>query len=251
MKIGGEYTTRTNDEADLDGSLRDLLRSSPIFDSPHWSLHANVFLKRQSLSRLLYLDALYKEIVDIPGVICEFGVLYGATLVTLMILRGIYEPYNHSRHIYGFDTFEGFPSVDPKDGDMAVRGDFSVPARYELTLEQTLALHERNSPISHIRKFGLIKGDVSQTLPKWLKDNPHVVVAMAIFDMDLYRPTLDALNLLRPHFMKDTVIAFDDLNSGNLPGETAAVMEAIGLNNLAIRRGPYQSHCCWARFRSG
>jgi hypothetical protein len=30
-------------------------------------------------------------------------------------LRNIYEPYNMSRKIIGFDTFEGFPSVSPQD----------------------------------------------------------------------------------------------------------------------------------------
>lgn len=43
----------------------------------HWNQHSLVFLRRQSLSRLLYLDHLYKQIVDVPGVICEFGVQWG------------------------------------------------------------------------------------------------------------------------------------------------------------------------------
>ena len=38
----------------------------------------------------------------------EFGVRWGQNLITLNNLRGIYEPFNHSRKIIGFDTFEGF-----------------------------------------------------------------------------------------------------------------------------------------------
>ena len=49
-----------------------------------------------------------------PGCILEFGVQWGAGLPQLISLRGIYEPYNYSRHIYGFDTFEGFVNTSEK-----------------------------------------------------------------------------------------------------------------------------------------
>ena len=47
----------------------------------------------------------------------EFGVRWGRNMSLYTSLRHIYEPYNSSREIIGFDTFEGFPSVDPKDGN--------------------------------------------------------------------------------------------------------------------------------------
>jgi hypothetical protein len=65
-----------------------------------------------SISRLLYYDTLYKKIIGKSGVICEFGVQWGAGLSTLLNLRGIYEPYNHTRKVFGFDTFEGFKNTD-------------------------------------------------------------------------------------------------------------------------------------------
>ncbi len=46
----------------------------------------------------------------------EFGVKWGQNLALFQSFRGMYEPYNHNRKIIGFDTFEGFPSVDKKDG---------------------------------------------------------------------------------------------------------------------------------------
>ena len=75
---------------------------------PNWNTHKLLTMSRMSISRLLYYDNLYQNILGKTGVICEFGVQWGAGLSTLINLRGIYEPYNHTRKVFGFDTFEGF-----------------------------------------------------------------------------------------------------------------------------------------------
>ena len=36
-------------------------------------------------------------------------------------------------------------------------------------LEKLLKLHESNCPLSQIKKFSLIKGDVSKTSKQWVK----------------------------------------------------------------------------------
>ncbi|MFC7668497.1 hypothetical protein ACFQT0_14780 [Hymenobacter humi] len=87
------------------------------------------------------------------GVAMEFGVRWGQNLALMHALRGIYEPFNYNRKIIGFDTFGGFPSVDPKDGDRVKEGDYGVTENYQEYLTQILALHEADSPIPHKRKF--------------------------------------------------------------------------------------------------
>ena len=60
----------------------------------------------------------------------------GATLSQLISLRAIHEPYNHRRHIYGFDTFKGFVNTDKiKDGKHLNDGDYKVNKNYETKLE--------------------------------------------------------------------------------------------------------------------
>jgi Macrocin-O-methyltransferase (TylF) len=248
QKLEGQVLRQSDLESQLDRELLDLLKKSSILDLNQWCHQLNVFLKRQSLSRLLFLDLLYRQIVEVPGVICEFGVQYGTTLVTLMNLRGIYEPYNSSRTIFGFDTFAGFPRVHKKDGPLANAGDFAVPPGYDEILGKILSIHECNAPLAHIKKWGLLKGDVSSSLPAWLDQNQHAIISMAIFDMDVYEPTLEAINLLKPRFTRGTLLVFDELNAPHFPGETLALMEAIGLNKLMLKRHPHQSYCSWARF---
>ena len=212
-----------------------------------WNQHSLLTLQRQSISRVLYYDNLYKQIVGVPGCILEFGVQWGATMAQLISLRGIYEPYNHLRHIYGFDTFEGFVNTNKdKDGSHLSDGDYIVYDGYENQLAEILSLHEANCPISHIQKFSLIKGDASFTSKKWVEDNPHAIVAMVIFDMDIYQPTKDALEAVIPRLAKGSILVFDELNCPQFPGETQALEEVLEINQLKLQHDAHQPSCAWA-----
>lgn len=68
-----------------------------------------LFTRRQVLSRILMFNDMYKQIVNLQGIICEFGVHWGNSLALFESFRGMYEPYNYNRKIVGFDTFNGFP----------------------------------------------------------------------------------------------------------------------------------------------
>jgi len=244
----GELSSRSQQENALDSRLFGLAQQLLPQYGGNWAIHGLVTMKRMALSRVIYYHELYQKIIDVPGVICEFGVQWGATLALLQNLRGMYEPYNVSRKIFGFDTFEGFASVDPKDGGLAKAGDYKSLPGYEQVLDEILGIHELYSPISHIKKFELIKGDASLTIDKWMSDNPHAIVSMAIFDMDVYKPTKDVLERIIPRLTRGSLLVFDELNCQHFPGETAAVQEVLGLNKLALRRFPHQSYCSWAVF---
>jgi Macrocin-O-methyltransferase (TylF) len=245
-KVQGEFTGRSGPEQGVDEALLSFAKRNIGRQGPQWNYHSIAFLKRQVLSRILYLDQIYRMIVDVPGVICEFGVQWGATMATLANLRGMYEPFNHSRTIVGFDTFSGFPQVDEKDGGHSQAGDYSVATNYQEELDHLLGLHEQLSPIPHLKKFQLVKGDVTETFGGWLVDNSHAIIALAIFDMDIYTPTKDVLNRIEPRLTKGSVLVFDELNCPYFPGETQAVIETLGLGNLRLRRHRHQPFCAWA-----
>ncbi len=248
QKIGGEFVQRSNEEMEHEAALFEIAQMLLPRFGVQWNAHSMVTQKRQTLSRLIYYYELYLKILSVPGVVCEFGVQWGATLNTLMNLRGMLEPYNHSRKVYGFDTFEGFSSVDTKEGGHSKVGDFGTMNEYQKVLHDILSHQEFFSPIAHIKKFELVKGDASTTFPKWLEANPHAIVSMAIFDMDVYKPTKDVLQLVIPRLTKGSLLVFDELNCAHFPGETAAVSEVLGLNNMSLRRSPHQTYCAWAVF---
>jgi hypothetical protein len=246
VKVSGEFTMRSENEHAKMQRLFELQTELLPRLGLQWNMHQTVFLRRQTLSRLIYYYELYRKIVDVPGVICEFGVQWGASLSLLISLRGMLEPFNHSRMIYGFDTFQGFLQVDAKDGAFSAKADYATTDRYYEMLEEILLLQESCSPLSHMKKFDLIAGDASETLPTWIEKNPHALVAMAIFDMDLYKPTRDVLSKILPRLTKGSLLVFDELNCHHFPGETEAVAEVIGLNNLRLHRFPHQPYCAWA-----
>ena len=200
-------------------------------------------MRRQSLSRVLFLNEVYQKIVNVHGVVMEFGTLWGTNLALFQNLRGVYEPFNHSRKIIGFDTFEGFSSIAPKDGSSKEikPKNYSTPKGYDNYLEKILAYHETQSPIQHIRKFELVKGDALLTLPTYFKKNPETVIALAFFDMDLYKPTKACLEKILPRMPKGAVIVFDELSLHAFPGETLAVMDVLGIHTCRLQRTPYSS----------
>jgi hypothetical protein len=203
-------------------------------------------MDRLNLSRILYYDRLYQKIVGVPGVILELGVQWGSTLSLFTNLRGIYEPYNHSRRIIGFDTFAGFPSVSEHDGDASRVGDYSVRAGHEQLLDEILSIQGALNPVPHISKHQLVRGDLRETLPRWLDDNPHAIVSMVIFDVDLYEPTFIGLEAIIPRLTKGSLLVFDELNAEAFPGETRALDASVGLQNLRLQHDPHQPNCAWA-----
>jgi hypothetical protein len=237
MNIQTNTVSSENEQKNRLG-LANLINSNPIPDNEK-SFHTPLFLKRQELSKILYFDYVYQQFLNTHGVIMEFGTRWGTNMVTLSNLRGIYEPFNYNRKIIGFDTFEGFKNTNTKeDGkhDIIKEGAFSVTENYTDYLDQLLSIHQNESPLSHIKKYEILKGDAPVQLSKYLSENPQTIIAFAHFDFDIYKPTLDCLNIIKPHLVKGSMISFDELNDPNFPGETKAVNEAFGLNNIELKR---------------
>lgn len=200
-----------------------------------------LFVKRQDLARILFMNELYQQIVNVHGIVAEFGVRWGQNLALFESFRGIYEPCNHNRKIVGFDTFAGFPSVHEKDGDadIAAVGAYSVTEGYEDYLAEVLEFHEQESPVAYKRKYELVKGDASVEVERYLEEHPETIVALAYFDFDLYEPTRRGMQAIADRLTKGSVIGFDELNLADFPGETLALKEVFGLDRYRIRRTPY------------
>jgi hypothetical protein len=239
-KIDTDYQSKKEEE--IRKGITELFDKCPIPKEQLLS-ELGLFIKRQDLSRILFLNEIYKKIINVQGVIMEFGVLWGQNLALYESMRGIYEPFNYTRKIIGFDTFEGFPEVDEKDGkaDIIKVGSFKVTKNYESYLKQILDYHENESPISHLKKYALVKGDAVIEIEKYLKDNPETIIALAYFDFDIYRPTKKCLESIKAHLTKGSILIFDQLNFHDYPGETQALKEILGINNVKIMRSPYTS----------
>lgn len=104
-----------------------------------------------------------------------------------------------------------------------------------------MATHEALNPLEHIKKNTLVRGDAIETFPKFLEENPQTVVALAYFDFDIYEPTKKCLELIKNRLTKGSLVAFDEVNDADSPGETVALMESFGLENIRLQRFPFAS----------
>ncbi|MDN3262818.1 TylF/MycF/NovP-related O-methyltransferase [Streptomyces sp. CSDS2] len=230
-------------EQERDSRLRltKLLAETPI--PPEYLIdNLPVYLRRHQLADLLAMDALYRMITDVPGVVMEFGVLHGRHLAAFTALRSIYEPYNSLRRVIGFDTFTGFPAIADIDRatPSAVPGRFAVPEHEVDHLREVLAAHEVSEPYGHTQRSFVVQGDVRETVPEYLRENPETVIALAYIDVDLYEPTQDILQAIRPHLVKGSILAFDELAHPKWPGETKALAEFVELGNAKLRQLPHR-----------
>jgi hypothetical protein len=217
--------------------LFQLFENSPI---PKNQLLENIglFLDSKNLARILYINSLFEQIIEVQGIVIEFGTRWGQNMALFEALRGIHDPFNRHRRIVAFDTFEGFPSIHEKDGKSKLmkEGQLSLTENYDQYLDSVLSTREALNPLSHIKKYEIRKGDGTVEFEKYLEENPHTIVALAYFDFDLYEPTKNCLELLMPRLTKGSIVAFDELNDPDSPGETLALMETMGLNNVRLKR---------------
>ncbi|MEK7208939.1 MAG: crotonobetainyl-CoA--carnitine CoA-transferase [Patescibacteria group bacterium] len=231
-------------EKEIRANFVKLLKRTPIPDNEILQ-NIGLYANRKILSRILYLHDLYRQIINVHGVILDFGTRWGQNLALFESFRGMYEPYNYTRQMIGFDTFTGHSSIDAKDGSIvAEEGSLgcAVGTGYESYLEKVLQYHEEESPISHLKKFKLIKGDAIKTVPDYFKKHPETIVALAYFDFGLYRPTKVCLKTILPHLTKGSIIAFDELGKREYPGETLAVKEILNLKQYQLRRSAINSY---------
>ncbi len=199
------------------------------------------YVPMTAVGRLLARYEMFKLVQNIPGAFIEAGVLSGAGLFAFVQFAFLLDPHNTYRKLIGFDTFSGFPSLSDVDtrGTSAhmVVGGFADDSYEEL--RALAAVHEDFRMLRQRSQIELVKGNISETVPAYLASHPELVVALLYLDADLFEPTKVCLEYFLPRMPKGSVIVFDELGLADYPGETAAVLESLQLNRLALRKLPF------------
>jgi hypothetical protein len=204
-------------------------------------------VRRQDIARFLAKHELFKLNLPVNGSVVECGVFAGGGLMSWAHFSAIYEPYNHTRRVIGFDTFSGFPGVHEKDlatgaSEHSHEGAFQTHKNIVDELQKIVAIHDRNRPIGHISKVELVPGDACQTIPRYVEEHPHLLISLLYLDFDIYAPTKVALEKLFPRMVKGGVVAFDELNCAEFAGETTALLESFDLRQVELKRFPYDPY---------
>lgn len=200
------------------------------------------YITRTSMTRFLTKYEIFKKIIDVQGSIIECGVLFGGGLMSWAHFSSILEPANHQRRIFGFDTFQGFPEVTEQDksklsSEFCNDGNLYVDSEEDLKV--AIDVYNKTRFFNNVEKISLIRGDVLNTVPKFLEENQHIVISLLYLDFDIYKPTKFCLENFLPRMTKGSIVAFDQLNNPQWPGETKAVFEVFGgFNKISIKKIP-------------
>ena len=191
------------------------------------------------ISKILSHYEIYKMIKEVPGEIIECGVFKGASYLRFSMFREIFgNPY--SKKIIGFDTFGKFPETSNHE-DKKARTQFIDSAGSDsISKEQLLKILEYKKLNRHL---DLIEGDITQTVPAYVKANPELKISLLNLDTDIYEPAVTILENLYPKITKGGILMLDDY--GTHPGETKAVDEFFQDKNIEIKKFSFAMTPCY------
>jgi hypothetical protein len=179
----------------------------------------NLFpLNSVNSARLIYFYNLFRMTEDVPGDVVECGVGEGRSFI---MLSNIIKITSSLKNIWGFDSFEGFPSPSPEDTSIRNTGEgqHAVDSR---TVWQRLHTYIKDDVFIRQRVI-LIKGFFEDTL-----DNNNLEqISLLNLDVDLYESYRICLEKLYPKVTPGGIITFDEYLRENLffPGAMKAINE--------------------------
>lgn len=199
----------------------------PNFEEP-WKYENGFYLTCQPtrMSKVLAQYEIFKETMNLPGEIVECGVFKGASLARFAIFRDLFGN-EYSREIIAFDTFGEFPEAGYKPDEKYREQYVSAAGEESVSKEQMKKILNNKDCGENV---SLVKGDVMETIPKYVENNPHLKISLLNLDTDLYGPAKVTLEKLYPKIVSGGIVILD--NYGTFPGETKAIDEYFKKNSL-------------------
>jgi hypothetical protein len=191
------------------------------------------------ISKILSHYEIYKMIKEVPGEIIECGVFKGASYLRFAMFREIFgNPF--SKKIIGFDTFSEFPETTFQDDTKARNKFISSAGSDSISKEQLLKILDNKGLNKHV---DLIEGDITETVPSYVKANPELKISLLNLDTDIYEPAVTILEHLYPKITKGGILMLDDY--GTHPGETKAVDEYFKNKTVEIKKFSFAMTPCY------
>ncbi len=196
----------------------------------------NQFYLSCNINRIAKIIAhyeLFKMILDLPGDIVECGVFKGASFSRFAMFRELLTN-SYSRKLIGFDTFETFPETK-HIGDKKKLAKFTKHAGNESISVEDMKRVLSNKRCEH--NIVLVKGNICETVPQYIKDNPELRIVLLNLDTDIFEPAVTILDHLYPRVVNGGILVIDDY--GVFPGETEAVDSYFSGKMVEIKKHPF------------
>lgn len=163
------------------------------------------------LSKLIARTLLLQKTKSVPGDIVECGVFKGSGIATWLKLKRILCP-NSLKKVIGFDIFDTEALVNSLSGldkqrmdELFKDRDFKHIDDYKKILEEVL-----NNAKFNPSEYELVKGDISVSAGAFCKTRPGFKISILYLDMDLEKPTYDALSVFWDRVSYGGYVVFDE-----------------------------------------
>jgi len=216
--------------------LNDIITKYP-HDMRHYLDLFMVYSSRRAFIRQMAHYELFKLTTELPGHYLDFGVYFGRSYFTWHKYLELLTPTATHKKVFGFDTFSGFPDLAEEDGveDLSVQksaGGLNATSFLE-ELRLLIDLHNNDGVIPSNRG-SLVIGNIAETLPAWIAENPEVRFCLINIDVDIYEPTSAILNNCWDRLVPGGVLILDEYATSKWPGETRAWDEFAAKQKVSL-----------------
>ena len=201
--------------------------------SPEYENNFYLSCASSRFSKFLAHYELFKMTKDVPGALVECGVFKGASFVRFAGFRELFGG-SSSHKLIGFDTFGEFPQTGYKK-DQKYRARFIKNTGGESISKNQLLEVLKVKEIT--KNIELVEGDITKTVPGYVKENPHLKISLLNLDTDIYEPAIAILKHLWPRVVTGGGLILDDY--GVFPGETKAADEYFKNKKVKILKFPF------------
>ena len=182
------------------------------------------------ISKVLAHYELFKQCQNLPGAIVECGIFKGASLARFAMFRELFAN-SFAKKIIGFDIFGKFPETKFQDDKKELNKFVNASGGISISKSQ---LYEvlANKGITEGVELG--EGEITKTVPEYVKNNPELKISLLNLDTDIYEPAVTILENLYPKIVKGGILILDDYST--FPGETKAVDDYFKDSNIKVNK---------------
>src|SRR5689334_21827139 len=127
--------------------------------------------KESRMGRALAHYELYKKTIGLKGDIVECGIFKGVSFMRFMMFMNLFEK---EKKIIGFDTFDLFPETEYEDDKKELKLFIEETGGGKSIKKEDLENYIRAKGHAN---YDLVKGDILQTVPDYLKAHPNLQIS--------------------------------------------------------------------------
>jgi len=202
--------------------------------------------KNDRVAKFLAHYEAFKIAMTVPGEIVECGVFKGTSFLRFAHFRDILGS-SISAKLIAFDVFsDDYPETGFNEDFEQRQHWIDTAGSSSISEEQIIkVLNDKG-----VRNFKIVAGNVLETIPKFVSENPGVKISLLNIDIDFVEPTACVLEHLYEKVSLGGIVLFDNYagegTSGKyLHGDTKGIDEFFKGKSVKLRKFPFCSRPCY------